>query len=305
MILEVKRLMEQIEIHVDEVDKRVDQFISERIDQMSRSRAAQMIRDGNVKVDGENVKPSFKLKIDQKIVIVSVQSREANVVPQDIPIDIIFEDSDVIVVDKPAGMPVHAGPGHPDGTLVNALLALCPDLNGIGDIIRPGIVHRLDIDTSGVMVVAKSELALQAISDQFGRREVKKTYTALVKGSVGVAEAIIDAPVGRDPDNRKKMSIVSSGRESITKYKTKIRYKSFDLLQVSPLSGRTHQIRVHLSSIGNPIAGDNLYGGNTAGLSRPFLHANSLTFKHPTSYEMMQFESELHQDLKIFLKQLG
>ena len=296
--------MEQFEFRVDEANKRVDQFISDRIDRISRSRAAQMIRDGNVKVDGENVKPSLKLKVDQKIVVISAQSRETGVVAQDIPVDIIFEDDDVIVVDKPVGMPVHAGPGHPDGTLVNALLSLCPDLKNVGDTIRPGIVHRLDIDTSGVMVVAKSGLALQAISDQFKRREVKKTYTALVKGSVDVPEAIIDAPIGRDPDNRKKMSIVSSGRESITRYKTKMRFRAFDLLQVTPLSGRTHQIRVHLSSIGHPIAGDDLYGGNTGGLCRPFLHASSLTFKHPISHGTMEFKSELHQDLKIFLKQL-
>ena len=296
--------MEQFEFSVDEANKRVDQFISERIDQISRSRAAQMIRDGNVKVDGENVKPSLKLKVDQKIVIIPPQFRETDVIAQDIPVDIIFEDDYIIVVDKPAGMPVHAGPGHPDGTLVNALLSLFPDLKNIGDSIRPGIVHRLDIDTSGVMVVAKSGLALQAISDQFGRREVKKTYTALVKGSVDVHEAIIDAPIGRDPDNRKKMSIVSSGRDSITRYKTKMRFRSYDLLQVAPLSGRTHQIRVHLSSIGNPIAGDDLYGGKTGGLCRPFLHASSLMFKHPISDRIMQFESELHRDLKIFLKQL-
>ena len=296
--------MEQLEFRVDEANKRVDQFISDRIDRISRSRAAQMIRDGNVKVDGENVKPSLKLKVDQKIVIILARSRETDVIAQDIPVDIIFEDDDVIVVDKPVGMPVHAGPGHPDGTLVNALLSLRPDLKNVGDTIRPGIVHRLDIDTSGVMVVAKSGLALQAISDQFRRREVKKTYTALVKGSVDVPEAIIDAPIGRDPDNRKKMSIVSSGRESITRYKAKMRFRSFDLLQVTPLSGRTHQIRVHLSSIGNPIAGDDLYGGKTGGLCRPFLHASSLMFKHPISDRIMQFKSELHRDLKIFLKQL-
>lgn len=296
--------MGKIEFLVDEVDKRADQFISERVDEISRSRAAQMIRNGNVKVDGLNVKPSFRLKVDQEIVITPSPVEESKIIPQDIPVEIVFEDNDVIVVDKPSGMPVHVGPGHPDGTLVNALLSLCPDLKSIGNIIRPGIIHRLDLDTSGIMVVAKSELALKVISSQFKQREVKKTYTALVKGPVDVPEAIIEAQIGRDPDNRKKMSVVNSGRESVTRYRVETRFKLFDLLEVTPLSGRTHQIRVHLSSIGNPIVGDDLYGGKTTGMLRPFLHASSLTFKHPVSDEIMQFSCEIHDDLKIFLEQL-
>ena len=148
--------MGKIEFLVDEVDKRADQFISERVDEISRSRAAQMIRNGNVKVDGLNVKPSFRLKVDQEIVITPSPVEESKIIPQDIPVEIVFEDNDVIVVDKPSGMPVHVGPGHPDGTLVNALLSLCPDLKSIGNIIRPGIIHRLDLDTSGIMVVAKT-----------------------------------------------------------------------------------------------------------------------------------------------------
>ncbi|MBR97525.1 MAG: RluA family pseudouridine synthase [Dehalococcoidia bacterium] len=297
--------METIEICVDVENIRLDQYISDRLNHISRSRATQLVRNGDVTVNGETVKPSFKVRHNQKIVIDSANPMESKMIPQDIPVNIIFQDEEIIVVDKPAGMPVHPGAGHEDGTLANALLYKCPDLRGIGDVIRPGIVHRLDMDTSGVMVVAKSEPALRIISDQFKQREVKKTYIALVKGLVDSQEAVIEAPIGRDPGNRKKMAVVSSGRESVTQYKIITRYKFYDLLEIKPFTGRTHQIRVHLSSIGHPIVGDVLYGTKVDGLARPFLHAALLSFKHPISGDIIEFRSDLHQDLETFLVQLG
>ena len=211
---------------------------------------------------------------------------------------VIYEDDDVIVVDKPAGLSVHPGPGHPDGTLVNALLALCPDIRGVGGVIRPGIVHRLDKDTSGIMVVAKTDKAHLGLSRQLKDREVTKGYLAMARGPIIPPEGIIDQPIGRDPRNRKKMAVLEEGRASRTNYKVIERLSSYDILQVYLDSGRTHQIRVHMAYLGHPLVGDRLYGKDNSVLNRQFLHANHLGFTHPLTSERMDFRSNLPDELQ-------
>ncbi len=223
---------------------------------------------------------------------------------EDLPLSIVYEDEHLIVVDKPAGMPVHPGPGHSRHTLVNALLAHCPDLPGIGGVQRPGIVHRLDKDTSGLLVAAKDDRTHAGLSAQLKSREVKKTYLALVQGRVTPVEAVIDAPIGRDPNNRRRMMVIRGGREARTAYRVQAEYDGYTLLEVSPVTGRTHQIRVHLASIGHPVAGDPVYGKPTPGIPRLFLHAWRLAFRHPIDGRELSFEAPLAEDLAAGLDRL-
>lgn len=217
----------------------------------------------------------------------------------------IYEDESLIVIDKPAGLSVHPGPGHPDGTLVNAVMALCPDITGVGEENRPGIVHRLDMDTSGVIVVAKNDRSHRSLSDQFKNRTVTKKYVALVEGNMDQKKAIVDGPIGRDPHDRKKMAIVENGRDAKTEYAVNERFAQFDYLGVKPKTGRTHQIRVHLCSVGHPVVGDILYGTRVAGLDRQFLHAESISLSHPINDILMEFKSPLPQDLLKFKHSLS
>ena len=210
-----------------------------------------------------------------------------------------------MVVDKPAGLTVHPAPGHPSHTLVNGLLALCPDLKGIGGELRPGIVHRLDKDTSGLMVVAKSSSAHLSLSKQIKDRAVRKGYLALAQGRVQSPDGIIEGRVGRDPRNRKRMGVVQDGREASTRYKVLQCYDDCSLLEVFPKTGRTHQIRVHFASIGHPLVGDALYGGKTLLLSRQFLHAHLLGFRHPATDEYLGFTSPLPPELRTMIESFG
>ena len=223
-----------------------------------------------------------------------------------IPISILYQDTDIIVVDKPAGLTVHPAPGHPRGTLVNALLSAAPELRDVGEALRPGIVHRLDKDTSGLIVVAKNGRAQQALQSMLKEREVKKTYVALVRGVPEPNEGLIEAPIGRNPKNRKKMAVVAGGRQSSTKYRVVevIGDGRYALLEVEPVTGRTHQIRVHLSALGHPIVGDATYGGRSDLLNRQFLHAAKLSFAMPPSQRMMEFESPLPADLRSTIETL-
>jgi 23S rRNA pseudouridine1911/1915/1917 synthase len=222
-----------------------------------------------------------------------------------LPLDIVYEDEHLVVVNKPPGMPVHPGPGHSSRTLVNALLAHCPDLPGIGGVQRPGIVHRLDKDTSGLIIAAKTETAHHGLSRQLKDREVKKTYLVLVEGVVSPPEAVIEAPVARDPNNRRRMMVRSAnGREATTIYRLRAVYDGKSLVEASPVTGRTHQIRVHLASVGHPVIGDSVYGRPSPLVERQFLHAWRLAFRHPVDGHDLSFEAPLASDLEEALSKL-
>jgi 23S rRNA pseudouridine1911/1915/1917 synthase len=218
--------------------------------------------------------------------------------PQDIPLNVVYEDGDIIVINKPAGLTVHPAPGHPDSTLVNAILARCPDLGAINGDIRPGIVHRLDKDTSGIMVVAKNQAAQQSLAGQFKDRTIGKMYVALATGRLKRDAGTITSALGRDPRNRKKISVLVGGRPSITSFTVLRRFKDATLVEVTPKTGRTHQIRAHMAAMGHPLVGDALYGGEAKRLKRQFLHAAKLTFAHPGTGQHVTFEAKLPQELE-------
>ena len=284
---------------------RLDQYVSEQRDDISRTRAAGLIREGYITLDGQVVKPSVKLCLGQKISIGALNAQGINLQAEDIPLSIVYQDDDIIVINKPSGMLVHPGAGHPGGTLINAILYMCPELLEMNSTTRPGLVHRLDKDTSGIILVAKNEKALTNMSDQFKNRVVVKKYMALVKGNLSDRTAIIDGPIRRDRSERKRMAVAEGGKEATTKYEVIKRFPSFDLVDVVPLTGRTHQIRVHFASIRHPVAGDELYGGKTGGLQRQFLHAYSLAFQHPSSGSDLCFDSKLPEDLREFMVTLS
>ena len=297
--------MNEIKFVAQRDDIRLEQIVSCVIEDYSRSAARELIKKGLVKVDGKIGKPSTKVAIGQQITAIIPEYQKTSLQPQEIELSVIYEDESLIVIDKPAGLSVHPGPGHPDGTLINAVMALCPDITGVGEENRPGIVHRLDMDTSGVIVVAKNDRSHRSLSDQFKNRTVTKKYVALVEGNMYQKKAIIDGPIGRDPHNRKKMAIIENGRDAKTEYAVDERFAQFDWLSVKPKTGRTHQIRVHLCSLGHPVAGDILYGNRVAGLDRQFLHAESLSLSHPINNNLMEFTSPLPQDLLKFKHSLS
>lgn len=272
---------------------------------LSRSRIQSLAADGCVTVNGALARPAQRIRAGDAVkVIVPPAQSPADLIPQDIPLGVIYEDSHIAVVDKPAGMPVHPGPGHPDGTLVNALLARCPDIRGIGGELRPGIVHRLDRDTSGLLVVAKNQQAHQNLTEQLRRREMLKEYLAVSAGLVTPASGTIDAPLGRDPRHRQRMAVTAGGRNARTHYDTREELPDHTLLTVRLETGRTHQIRVHLAYIGYPILGDDVYGKGSALLDRQFLHAARLGLHHPENGEWMEHESGLPHRLETVLANL-
>ena len=283
---------------------RLDKYLDGVCPDLSRSRLQQLIAQGNVTLDGAAAKPSTRLKLGQAVVVFVPDPVESPLLPQDIPLDVVYQDADVIVVDKPAGLTVHPGPGHRDSTMVNALLAMCPDLQGIGGTVRPGIVHRLDKDTSGLIVVAKNEVAHRKLSEAMKARECKKVYLALLHGNVKLDEAAIDAPIGRDPANRKRMAIVATGRQATTRYRVIERLAGHTLVEAQLVTGRTHQLRVHFASIGHPPVGDSVYSRTGSSLGRQFLHAHRLVFRLPSTDEYVEFESPLPQDLSSYLSTL-
>jgi 23S rRNA pseudouridine1911/1915/1917 synthase len=294
-------LSEELIFNVDVESARLDEYVSRKVMTLSRNQARKLVLKSQILVEGVTAKPSTRVVLGQVIKVFLAPSESVEVDPENIPIEILYEDDDLIVVDKPSGLPVHAGAGHASGTLVNALLYIRPDLQKVGNSERPGIVHRLDIDTSGVMVVAKNLTAHAHVSAQLSDRSVNKIYLALVKGSPSQREAIIDAPIGRDPGNRKKMAIVDGGRSAKTRYKIIKSLGEYELLEVKLLTGRTHQIRVHLSSIGHPIIGDKLYGTESKTIKRQFLHSHLLGFVHPSTGKHVEFNSPLPKDLLYFL----
>lgn len=309
--------METLRITVAEESDgtRLDRFLASALADQSRSRIQRLIKDGAVRVDGRASRPNLHVKASAQVEIDIPDPVETDVAPEALALPIIYEDRDIVVVDKPAGMVVHPAAGHAGGTLVNALLHHVKDLSGIGGEKRPGIVHRLDRGTSGLMVVAKHDAAHEALAAQFRERQVEKEYIALVWGEV-MAGRRIDAPIGRDPVNRKKMSArARRSREAVTRIARAEPFgRALTLVHVAILTGRTHQIRVHLSAIGHPVVGDSLYGGvrrrvpgdlrSVTRLQRPFLHAARLSFAHPLDGRRMTFESPLPDDLQHVLDDL-
>ena len=295
---------EELAFKVEVESARLDEYVARKVVRLSRTQARKLIVDGRIVVEDVTVKPSFRVTFGQVIKVLSGFSEFSALEPEDIPIEILYEDDDILVVDKPAGLSVHPGAGHPGGTLVNALIYLRPTLKGIGSSERPGIVHRLDLDTSGVMVIAKNLASHAHISEQFAQRSVNKIYLALVKGRLTQTEAIIDAPIGRDPSNRQKMNVVDGGKSAKTRYKVLKSIGDHQLLEVKLLTGRTHQIRVHLASIGHSIIGDSLYGKKSKTIDRQFLHSHLLELVHPSTESSMAFKSPLPLDLKDFLATL-
>lgn len=293
--------MRTIEFDVDHSceNKRLDAFISEMNSDLSRSFAQKLIEKEFISVNGTPTKSKYKLKVGDHIEGSIPEPEPLDVIAENIPLKIIYEDECLIVVDKPAGMVVHPAPGHTKGTLVNALLYHCKDLTGIGGVERPGIVHRLDKDTSGIVAVAKTESTFKSIATQFHDRKIKKVYLALVKGFLRQMQGTIDSPIGRHKILRKKMAIDDDGRESQTRYELIKQYDGFAYIRLHPSTGRTHQIRVHMASMGNPVLGDDLYGGKTvrgAIMKRQALHAHKLELEYPEG-RSIKLESPLPEDI--------
>ena len=285
--------------------ERLDKFLSDRCRDLSRSRLQSLISEGYATLEGSQARPASRLQAGQTVSVTIPEPAPNRLVPQRIPLDIVYEDQDVLVINKPAGLAVHPGAGINDQTLANALLALRPELEGVGETDRPGIVHRLDKDTSGLLVVAKNNLAHAELTRQLKERRFAKLYLALVHGRLSPPEAIIDAPVGRDPKHRQRMAVVSNGREAVTRYKVVAHYSGFTLAETRPSTGRTHQIRVHFASLRHPLAGDGTYGQSHPRLGRHFLHASGLGFYLPGAADLVEFTSELPPELGEFLDSLG
>lgn len=299
--------MKEFIVEKEEIGKRLDAYLSLKNEKISRTMVQKLIEEGDILVNGKNPKASYKVSEGDKITLEEIEPKEISLEAQDIAVDVIYEDKDIIVVNKPKGLVVHPANGNPDGTLVNAIMAICKgSLSGIGGEIRPGIVHRLDKDTSGIIIIAKNDEAHINLSEQIKNREVKKTYIALVRGFVKENEATINMPIGRSPKDRKKMAVVKNGKNAITHIKVLERFNNYTLLQVNIETGRTHQIRVHLSEIGYPIVGDYTYsnGKNEFGIVGQCLHAKSLKFRHPITNKEMYLEAELPQYFKDVIKKL-
>jgi 23S rRNA pseudouridine1911/1915/1917 synthase len=283
-------------LQVTESAVRLDKHLAVEYPELSRSVLQRLIKQGCILVNDVMAKPSQKLSVGDRIYVALPPPEKVSLAAEPIPIDVIYEDDDLLVICKPAGLVVHPSPGHTSHTLVNALLARCPDLSGFGDTMRPGIVHRLDRDTSGLMIIAKNSRTQQYLIDQFKTRSVSKGYLVLVKGRLAPVQGIIDAPLGRDPSNRKRMAVVASGRQARTTYKVKEYLGGYTLLDVTTETGRTHQIRVHLAAIGYPVVGDAVYGIRSHYVKRQFVHAYRLGFRL-VSGQYREFTCDLSPDL--------
>ena len=300
-----KRGIKLDKLIVDKQDVRLDVYIAEKFKDLSRTMIQKLIEEGNIKVNGNIKKMSYKVQLNDEISICIPKAKETDLKPQEIPIEVVYEDDDIIVVNKPKGLVVHPANGNPDGTLVNAIMAMCKEsLSGIGGELRPGIVHRLDKDTSGLLIVAKNDKAHINMSEQIKNREVTKKYIALVRGVIPEDDATIDMPIGRSTKDRKKMAVTKSGKQAVTHFKVLKRYPKYTLLEIKIDTGRTHQIRVHMAEIGHPVVGDMVYsnGKNDFGVEGQMLHAKSLDFKHPITGKQMHLETELPQYFKSIIE---
>lgn len=289
-----------------EADQRLDQFLTASIPDLSRSEAQRLIKAGEVLVNDKPSKPAYRLVVDDQIQVTIPPAEEETIEPENISLDVLYEDNDLAIVNKPAGMVVHPAFGNMSGTLVNAALARWPEMETVGGIERAGIVHRLDKDTSGVIVLAKTPQALEALQAQFKARTVSKRYLALVEGVPPSSTGLIEAPIGRDPKQRKRMAVVRNGREATTRYNLLEDFDSFSLLELELLTGRTHQIRVHLAWLGHPVVGDSVYGfrKQRIRMKRLFLHAANLQIDSPSNGERLEFEAPLPVGLEDTLAKL-
>jgi 23S rRNA pseudouridine1911/1915/1917 synthase len=297
----------------DEPAARLDSYLAERLE-MSRSRVAALIEGGHVLLNGAQPRKREVPAPGDVIRVRLPEPEPSAVLPEEIPLDIVFQDADLLVVNKPAGMVVHPAPGHRGGTLVNALLHAVDDLSGIGGVLRPGIIHRLDKDTSGLLIVAKNDLAHRALAEEMKHRRIRRRYLTAAWGHLPEEEVTVDAPIARHPRDRKRMAVVEGGRRALTRFRRKESWRAADLLQAQLETGRTHQIRVHLLHLGHPVVGDETYGaGRERGFSGPahswaqelarrtprqFLHAAELRFLHPRSGEELRFRAPLPPDLQ-------
>ncbi len=310
MVEETIDIEETFRFEEVEAGERLDKWLARQLADYSRTEIQRWIKEGLVRVNGRASKPGYKLEPGD-IIEVDIPAPEPyeEVKPEPIPLDILYEDDDVLIIDKPAGMVVHPAPGHSSGTLVNAILYHCPDLEGVGGVERPGIVHRLDKDTSGLILVAKNSRAHRELQRQFKEREIEKAYIALVEGHLQPKVGRIEAPIGRDKRHRKRMAVVRGGREAITEYTVIAYYDDYTLVEARPLTGRTHQIRVHFAFIGHPLVGDTVYGRRKQKLKpwlrRHFLHAHRIRFRLPRTGELVEFTSPLPKDLQAVLDRLA
>ncbi|MBN2452781.1 MAG: RluA family pseudouridine synthase [Candidatus Omnitrophica bacterium] len=296
-----KKEIFRIEVAAGDSGKRLDKFAAEKMhDKFSRAFLQRLIRDGNVLVDGEPRKNHYEIRSGERVEIELPAPSEFDVMAEKIPLDIVYEDDQLLVVNKSSDMVVHPAPGNYSGTLVNALLAHCKDLSGVGGVKKPGIVHRLDKGTSGLLVVAKTDQAHRFLAKQFKAKTARRVYIAVVKGVVQYDNGIIDAPIGRDRRDRMKMAVdfeSESAREATTRYHVLKRFKDATVIELTLGTGRTHQVRVHMAHLGHPVLGDARYG-TASGLKRPMLHAKTIGFIHPVTKKFMEFSSELPADMK-------
>lgn len=299
--------MKEYIINEETKNIRLDKVIAIIDRDLSRSMIQKMLEDGKILVNNNKEKASYKTKLGDNIKVEEIIPKQIELKAQDIPVEIIYEDNDIIVVNKPKGMVVHPANGNPDGTLVNAIMSICKDsLSGIGGEIRPGIVHRLDKDTSGLLIVAKNDKAHINLSEQIKNREITKKYIALVRGVIKENEATIDMPIARSDKDRKKMAVNKTGKKAVTHFKVIKRYKDYTLLDIKIDTGRTHQIRVHMAEIGYPVVGDIVYsnGKNPFGVVGQMLHAKSLDFVHPITGEKLHLEAPIPEYFENILSEL-
>lgn len=301
--------MEPILLQTSEEDRgaRLDAFLARAMEDLTRSTAAKAIEEGRVLVSGKVPSKSLKLTGDETIEFTPEEPAPIDAVPQDIPLDVVYEDDDVIVVNKPSGLVVHPAPGHPDGTLVNALLFHCgASLSGVGGALRPGIVHRIDRDTSGLIIAAKNDYAHQFLSAQLADHTLARTYECIVVGSLREDSGTVDAPIARDSRDRKRMAVVPGGRRAVTHWTVLARYPGYTHVQCRLETGRTHQIRVHMAYLGHPILGDTVYGAKkpVPGLTGQCLHAVGLQFIHPRTKELVSLSCPLPGEFTAALRKI-
>ncbi|MFB3164123.1 RluA family pseudouridine synthase [Neobacillus sp. 179-J 1A1 HS] len=284
---------------------RIDKVISTLDEEWSRTQVQQWIKEGNVLVNGQKIKTNYKCSMNDEIEITIPDPELLDVIPEEMDLDIYFEDKDVLVVNKPSGMVVHPAPGHLTGTLVNGLMAHCKDLSGINGVLRPGIVHRIDKDTSGLLMVAKNDMAHEKLVNQLVEKTVTRKYRAIVHGVIPHDFGTIDAPLGRDTKDRQSMTVVDNGKHAVTHFHVIERFKDFTFVECQLETGRTHQIRVHMKYIGYPLAGDPKYGPKkTLDINGQALHAGILGFNHPRTNEYLEFEAPLPKEFEELLEQL-
>jgi len=288
-------------------NKRLDAFLAESVEELTRAAAARLIEGGVVLVNGKPAAKSCKLTGAETVTVTLPEPEPIDAVPQNIPLDVVYEDDDVIVVNKPSGLVVHPAPGHPDGTLVNALLYHCGDsLSGVGGALRPGIVHRIDRDTSGLIIAAKNDLAHQSLAEQLKTHRLARTYESICVGNLREDSGTVDAPIARDPRDRKRMAVVAGGREAVTHWEVIARYPGYTHVRCRLETGRTHQIRVHMAYLGHPILGDTVYGAKkpVPGLTGQCLHAVGLRFQHPRTGEAVELSCPLPDEFTAMLRKI-